>query len=89
MQNKATAVLNEHGNDIGLYAYKGQKFLILSWVSVAAMFVSLIAWVGLCCIGRKNKKREYTEKPAGRHAGAFGGWRSRRSDEHALRRSGV
>lgn len=89
VQNKATGIINEHGNDIGLYAYKGQKFLILTWVSVAAMFVSLLVWMVLFCVGRKNKKREYTEKRGAHSRGGFGGWRSRRSDEHALRRSGV
>lgn len=88
VQNKATGLINKHGNDIGLYAYKGQKFLILTWVAVAAMFVSLVLWAALFCVGRKKEKREYTEKRAGGRGG-FGGWRARRSDEHALRRSGV
>lgn len=42
VQNKATSLINKHGNSIGLYAYKGQKFLVLSWVSVAAMFMSQV-----------------------------------------------
>jgi hypothetical protein len=88
VQNKATGVINKYGNDIGLFAYKGQKYLIFTWVSVAAMFVALIAWTGEFCVGRRNSKREYTEKTA-HHRGGFRGWKQRRSDEHALRRSGV
>jgi hypothetical protein len=87
VQKKATHVLNKYGNDIGLYAYKGVKFLTLTWVAVAVMFLASAAWVVEFCIGRKNKKREYTEK-----GGVTShGWMSRRkhSDEAALRRSGV
>jgi hypothetical protein len=84
VQSKATKLINKHGNDIGVYAYKGEKYLILTWVAVAAMFLAMLAWVGEFCVGKRNKGREYTEKSS-RH-----GWtRSRRSDEAALRRSGV
>lgn len=87
VQKKATHVLNKYGNEIGLHAYKGVKFLTLTWVSVGVMFLASVAWVVEFCIGRKKKNREYTEK-----AGFSGGnWMSRRkhSDEAALRRSGV
>jgi hypothetical protein len=88
VQKKAADVINKHGNDIGVFAYKGRKYLILTWVSVAAMFLALAAWTVEFCVGRRNNKREYTEKTSA-HRGGFGGWRHRRSDEHALRRSGV
>lgn len=88
VQDKASDVINKYGNDIGAYAYKGTKYLIVTWVSVAAMFLALVAWTVEFCIGKRNNKREYTEKTT-RHRGGFGGWRHRRSDEHALRRSGV
>lgn len=87
LQKKATHIINKYGNEIGLYAYKGTKYLIITWVAVAVMFLAACAWVFEFCIGRKNKRREYTEK--GGNTG--GGWMSRRkrSDEAALRRSGV
>ena len=88
VQKKASDVINKYGNDVGVYAYKGGKYLTITWVSVAAMLVALTCWTIEFCIGRRNNKREYTEKAA-RHPGRFGGWRHRRSDEHALRRSGV
>ena len=86
MQDKATHELNKYGNEIGLFAYKGKKYLIITWVSVAVMFLATCAWVVEFCIGRKNKRREYTEKSA-----SGGSWydRRKRSDEAALRRSGV
>jgi len=87
IQKKATHIINKYGNDIGLYAYRGTKYLIITWVAAAVMFLATCAWVVEFCIGRKNKRREYTEK-----GGATGGgWMSRRkrSDEAALRRSGV
>lgn len=86
VQNKATGIINKHGNHIGVYAYKGGKYLILTWVSVAVMFLAMTAWVMEFCVGRHKKGREYTEKP---HRSSFSGWGHRRSDEHALRRSEV
>jgi len=87
VQKKATHILNKYGNEIGLYAYKGGKFLTITWVAVAVMFLASAAWVVEFCVGRKNKRREYTEKGGSRSGGWFG--RRRRSDEAALRRSGV
>ena len=84
VQEKAAHVINKYGNEIGVYAYKGVKYLTLTWVSVAVMALAAIAWVVEFCIGRRNKGREYTEKTSHRT-----GWRRRRSDEAALRRSGV
>jgi len=87
IQKKATHDINKYGNEIGLYAYRGTKYLIITWVAAAVMFLASCAWVVEFCIGRKNRRREYTEK-----GGANGGgWMSRRkrSDEAALRRSGV
>jgi len=86
VQNKFTHLLNKYGNELGLFAYRGTKYLIITWVATAVMFLAAAAWVAEFCIGRKNRKREYTEKTGG---GLTGGWRHRRSDEAALRRSGV
>jgi len=70
VQKKATDVINQHGNDIGVYAYRGRKFLILTWVSTAAMLVSFIAWVVLVFKGRKDKtSRRDLEKSGPRVSG--------------------
>jgi len=84
VQIKAANLINKHGNEIGVYAYKGQKYLILTWVAMAVMFLASMAWVVEFCVGRRNKGREYTEKSS-----RMGWGRSRKSDEAALRRSGV
>lgn len=85
VQNKATHIINKYGNEIGVYAYRGTKYSILTWVAVACMLLASATWVVEFCVGRKRKEREFSEKPA-RH-----GWmsRGRRSDEAQLRRSGV
>jgi hypothetical protein len=59
---KAVNIINDKGNDAGLYASKGTKFLILTWVATAAMFVASIWWVGECCVGRRKKHVTHTEK---------------------------
>ena len=38
--SKVVDVLNEHGNDIGVYAYKGETFIAMTW---AATLLTLIA----------------------------------------------
>lgn len=84
MQIKAVNLINKYGNEIGVFAYKGGKYLTLTWVAVAAMFLAACAWVVEFFIGKRNRGREYTEK-----GGRRSGWRHRKSDENALRRSGV
>jgi heme/copper-type cytochrome/quinol oxidase subunit 2 len=84
VQSKATKLINKYGNEIGVYAYRGNKYLVLTWVAVAVMFLAMLAWVAEFCVGKRNKGREYTEKSSRHRWG-----RSRKSDEAALRRSGV
>lgn len=55
VQAKATDEINKYGNDIGVSASKGRKYLILTWVSVASMFLASMAWVAeFCEIGRAH-----------------------------------
>jgi len=65
---KAAHIINKYGNDIGVYAYKGGRYLALTWASVALMLVASCAWVAEFCVGRRNARREWSEKPSG---GAF------------------
>jgi len=71
VQNKATHLINKYGNEIGIYAYKGIKYLIITWVAAAVMFLASTSWVVEFCIGRRQRGREYTEKKGG--SGWFGG----------------
>jgi hypothetical protein len=85
---KATHLINKYGNEIGLYAYKGGKYLTLTWVAVAVMAIASLCWVGEFCVGKRQRGREYTEKRSS-HRGWTGWGRRRRSDEAQLSRSGV
>ncbi|KAH6666390.1 actin cortical patch SUR7/pH-response regulator pali [Halenospora varia] len=92
VQKKATKYLNEYGNEIGLYAYKGGKFLILTWVAFALVAVAFLYCLAEFFMGRRAKKQEYNEKRVVKTGmlgklNPFGG--RRHSDEMSLRRSGV
>ncbi|KAH7391529.1 actin cortical patch SUR7/pH-response regulator pali [Cadophora sp. MPI-SDFR-AT-0126] len=85
VMSKAVHIINKYGNDVGAYAYRGKKYLIITWVAVAVMFLASLAWVVEFFIGKRKQRREYTEKS---HRSR--GWgRSRKSDEAHLRRAGV
>jgi hypothetical protein len=58
------SIINEHGNEIGVEAYQGRKFLALTWASTAAVFLGLMYWFVDCCCGRSRKTRttKYTDK---------------------------
>ncbi|RDW58121.1 hypothetical protein BP6252_13532 [Coleophoma cylindrospora] len=62
VQGKFVHAINKNGNDIGIYAYRGTKYLIITWIAPALMFLASLVWVFEFCIGRKQQKREYTEK---------------------------
>jgi len=62
LQNKATDIINKYGNDIGVYAVRGKKFLVLTWVATGVMFLAAALWVGVWWVGRREKKRVFTEK---------------------------
>jgi len=74
VQNKSTHLINKYGNEIGIYAYRGTKYLVITWVATAVMFLAMVSWIAEFCIGRRNRGREYTEKKGGGR-GFFGGGR--------------
>jgi len=53
---KATDLINKYGNDIGLEASWGSKFLTLTWVATGLMLIVVLAWVVEFCIGRRHKQ---------------------------------
>lgn len=61
--------ITDLGEDIGIAASAGQKFMIISWVSFAVMFAAAIYWVTQFCVERRPRKRVYTEKR--HHKGSF------------------
>ncbi|EAT77428.1 hypothetical protein HBH56_213410 [Parastagonospora nodorum] len=58
---KATDLINQYGNDIGVEASKGNKFLALTWAATGVMFVVLLAWVVEFCVGRRQKRTPYAK----------------------------
>lgn len=52
---KATDVINQYGNDVGIEANRGNKFLALTWAATGLMLVVLLAWIVEFCIGRRRK----------------------------------
>jgi len=62
-QSKLASEVNKYGNDIGIFAYKGTKYLGLTWGAVAAIILASTAWVVEFCLGRMREPRSYNEKP--------------------------
>ncbi|KAF2750677.1 integral membrane protein-like protein [Sporormia fimetaria CBS 119925] len=54
---KGTDVINQHGEQIGLQASRGNKFLALTWAGAGLVFLALVAWVVEVCVGGRRKRR--------------------------------
>ncbi|KXT07287.1 hypothetical protein AC578_428 [Pseudocercospora eumusae] len=52
---KASDVINKYGNDIGVSAGKGKKFLIITWVATGLLLLASILWCVDCCFGGRRK----------------------------------
>jgi hypothetical protein len=48
-------VINRHGEQIGLSADRGNKFMAITWASTALTLVALIWWLLETCIGHRKK----------------------------------
>ncbi|KAK4560800.1 hypothetical protein LTR86_005380 [Recurvomyces mirabilis] len=59
---KAADVINHYGNAVGVSASKGGKFLTLTWVATAVMFVASLVWCLDCIVGRKQPRRQTATK---------------------------
>jgi len=63
VQSKMASLINKHGNEIGLYAYKSGKYLALTWVATAVMFLATVTWTAVFFVEWRGRRREYREKP--------------------------
>lgn len=68
----AVAVVGEkavdhYGEEVGISAVAGRKFLGLTWAATAAMLVCVVWWTVGCCCGRRKKARG----PRGEKQGSF------------------
>ncbi|KAF1940256.1 hypothetical protein EJ02DRAFT_237446 [Clathrospora elynae] len=55
---KGTNIINKYGNDIGVAARRGGKFMALTWAATALMLIVLLVWVVELFMGRKHSKRQ-------------------------------
>lgn len=62
---KVVDLVGQYGNDIGVYACKGDKFLAITWAATGVMLLAIVAWGAECCIRRRMKRREWAEKLVG------------------------
>lgn len=63
---KATNIINQQGNRIGVAAYRGNKFLAMTWAAAAMMLVAAVAWIAECCAGRRKQATYMKEGRVGR-----------------------
>ena len=55
---KGADVINQYGNDIGIEAHRGGKFLAITWAATALMFITMIVWCLEFCIGHRRNRRQ-------------------------------
>lgn len=41
---KVVKAINDHGNEIGVYAYKGQTFINMTWASTMLVLITGLMW---------------------------------------------
>ncbi|KAI1097594.1 hypothetical protein F4804DRAFT_159885 [Jackrogersella minutella] len=54
ISKKGVSEINSAGDDVGISAIEGTKFMTISWVAFAVMFVTLLFWSVPCCLPRKQ-----------------------------------
>jgi hypothetical protein len=61
--NKATSVINKYGDDIGVSADRGNKFLGLTWGATGAMFIAAIVWAFAFFSGSRSDRASRKHQP--------------------------
>lgn len=56
---KAVDALNQYGNDIGVSATRGNRFLAMTWAATGAMLIALIVSLVQLCVGRRDGHGSY------------------------------
>lgn len=54
---KGADTVNKYGNEIGVEAQKGGKFLAITWAATALMFITLCIWTFETCCGHRRRQR--------------------------------
>lgn len=63
--NRATRFINKHGDEIGISANRGNKFLALTWATTGLMFIAMIIWMYLTLTSvraSRQRRRALQEK---------------------------
>ncbi|KPM39179.1 hypothetical protein AK830_g7369 [Neonectria ditissima] len=60
--HKGVDKINDLGDDIGLSADLGSKFIAVTWVSSAFMLAATAYWAAHLCLMRREKKREWKHR---------------------------
>lgn len=58
---KGSDVINENGNEVGVSANKGSKFLVLTWVGTGLLLAASIVWCFESVAGRRQKAESSRE----------------------------
>lgn len=53
---QASNVVNRYGNEIGIQASKGARFLIITWVATGLLLVASVVWCFDCIVGGKRRR---------------------------------
>ncbi|KAI1384886.1 uncharacterized protein F4822DRAFT_416612 [Hypoxylon trugodes] len=54
ISKKGVSEINDAGDDVGISAVEGTKFMTISWVAFAVMFVTMLFWCASCCLPRRR-----------------------------------
>ncbi|KAL7629081.1 hypothetical protein AAE478_000599 [Parahypoxylon ruwenzoriense] len=54
ISKKGASEINSAGEDVGISAVEGAKFVTVSWVAFALMFAALSFWSAACCAPRRR-----------------------------------
>ncbi|KAF3024275.1 hypothetical protein E8E14_013077 [Neopestalotiopsis sp. 37M] len=65
---KGEEKINDKGSEVGISANAGTKFIIITWVSFAAMFVAVLYWVAAGLMGRSSATTGRRRTSPGRFA---------------------
>ncbi|KAF1999425.1 integral membrane protein-like protein [Amniculicola lignicola CBS 123094] len=60
---KGSNVINKYGDEIGVEAHKGGKFLAITWSATVLMFIVMGMWMFETCIGHRRRERRSTYVP--------------------------
>ena len=56
---KGVDKINDIGDDVGISASAGKKFLAITWVAAGFMIAATIYWATQICLIRREKKRQW------------------------------